>query len=204
MFYFSGTTQASWLQWKKVLHPLCLLWFFMAHFYLSVCIRTIAGTANQTANQPSKYYMQSFFCSTPQVNLLPIPHPADLLQIVAVSSPDWTALATSAHKSYQVGQSRYLYKFLWWHKDDSYSDSHPDIWGYRCTFSKKSTDNKTSRYEHHVHSPFWDSSRPVNSWCYHNRKGYSPADYLSLLDISLDSHQDPDQAVHNWPFQTGL
>ena len=66
--------------------------------------------------------MQSFFLSNPQASWLPTPFPRELLQIVSVSSPDWTCitnihtavtfstkgLAGSTQRSYQAGQKRYL------------------------------------------------------------------------------------------------
>ena len=74
---------------ELVMYLLCSLWFFVAHYDISVSIEHIAGAANHTADQLSRYNMQSFFCSNPQVSLLPTPLPAGLLQIVAAGGPDW-------------------------------------------------------------------------------------------------------------------
>ena len=76
-----------------VMHLLRSLWFFVVHFDVSVSIEHIAGAANQTADQLSRYNMQSFFHSNPQVTRLPTPLQAELLQIVAVNGPDWTSPA---------------------------------------------------------------------------------------------------------------
>ena len=76
---------------EVVMHLLRSLWFFVAHFDISVSIEHIPGVANQTADQLSRYNMQTFFRSNPQVSLLPTPLPAELLQIVGASSPDWTS-----------------------------------------------------------------------------------------------------------------
>ena len=76
---------------EVVMHLLRSLWFFVAHFDISVSIEHIPGVANQTADQLSRYNMQTFFCSNSQVSLLPTPLPAKLLQIVGASSPDWTS-----------------------------------------------------------------------------------------------------------------
>ena len=76
---------------ELVMHLLRSLWFFVAHFDISVSIEHIAAAANQTADQLSRYNMQTFFCSNPQVSILSTPLPAELLQIVAVSGPDWTS-----------------------------------------------------------------------------------------------------------------
>jgi hypothetical protein len=76
---------------ELVMHLLHSLWFFVAHYDISVSIEHIAGAANQTADQLSRYNMQTFFCSNPQVSLLPTPLPAGLLQIVAANRPDWTS-----------------------------------------------------------------------------------------------------------------
>ena len=75
----------------SVMHLLRSLCFFVAHFDISVSIAHIAGAANQTADQLSRYNMQSFFHSNPQVTPLPTPLQAELLQIVAVNGPDWTS-----------------------------------------------------------------------------------------------------------------
>ena len=72
-----------------LLHSLCF--FFVVHFDISVSIEHIPGVANQTADQLSRYDLQTFFCSNPQISLLPTPLPAELLQIVGASSPDWTS-----------------------------------------------------------------------------------------------------------------
>ena len=76
---------------ELVMYLLRSLWFFVAHFDISVSIEHIAAAANQTADQLSRYNMQTFFCSNPQVSILSTPLPAELLQIVAVSGPDWTS-----------------------------------------------------------------------------------------------------------------
>lgn len=51
-----------------VMHLLRSLWFFVAHFDISVSIEHTAGTASQTADQLSRYNMQSFFSSNLQVS----------------------------------------------------------------------------------------------------------------------------------------
>ena len=45
---------------ELVMHLLCS-WFFVAHFDISVSIEHIAGAVNQTANQLSRYNMQTSF-----------------------------------------------------------------------------------------------------------------------------------------------
>ncbi len=75
---------------ELVMHLLRSLWFFVAHYDISVSIEYIAGAANQIADQLSRYNMQTFFCSNSQISFLPTPFPAGLLQIVAASGPSPT------------------------------------------------------------------------------------------------------------------
>ena len=76
-----------------VMHLLCFLWFFVAHFNIPVSIEHRAGVANQTADQLSRYNMHSFFHSNSQATPLPTPLQAELLQIVAVERPRSDSLA---------------------------------------------------------------------------------------------------------------
>ena len=79
----------------QVMHLLRALWFFCAHFDISISIEHLAGALNCTADQLSRYNMHSFFLANPQADLLPTPLPAELLQILAVTGPDWTSPAFS-------------------------------------------------------------------------------------------------------------
>ena len=76
---------------ELVMHLLRSLWFFVAHFDIAINIEHIAGAHNDTADQLSRFNMQPFFLSNPQADLLPTPLPVELLQIVAVTGPDWTS-----------------------------------------------------------------------------------------------------------------
>ena len=76
---------------EVVMHLLRALWFFAAHFDIAITIEHIAGAHNDTADQLSRFNMQPFFLSNPQADMLPTPLPAELLQIVAVTGPDWTS-----------------------------------------------------------------------------------------------------------------
>jgi len=78
-----------------VMHLLRTLWFFCAHFDISISIEHLAGALNCTADQLSRYNMYSFFLANPQADLLPTPLPVELQQIVAVTGPDWTSPAFS-------------------------------------------------------------------------------------------------------------
>ena len=69
---------------EVVMHLLRALWFFCAHFDI------LPGAQNCTADQLPRYNMHSFFLANPQADLLPTPLPPELLQIVAVTGPDWT------------------------------------------------------------------------------------------------------------------
>ena len=76
---------------ELVMHLLRSLWFFVAHFDIAINIEHIAGAHNDTADQLSRFNMHPFFLSNPQADLLPTPLPVELLQIVAVTGPDWTS-----------------------------------------------------------------------------------------------------------------
>lgn len=74
-----------------VMNLLRSMWFFVAHFDISVEAVHIAGAQNSTADQLSRNQMMEFFHSNLQVNLLPTPLPEELLEIVSVNGPDWTS-----------------------------------------------------------------------------------------------------------------
>ncbi len=76
-----------------VMHLLRCLWFFTAYYDIALHIEHIAGTQNNTADQLSRYNMQSFFHSNPQASLFPTPLPQELLAIVGTTEPDWTSQA---------------------------------------------------------------------------------------------------------------
>ena len=67
------------------------LWFFVVHYDIALSIEHIPGVKNDTADQLSRFKMESFFLSNPQACWLPTPLPAELLEIVAANSPDWTS-----------------------------------------------------------------------------------------------------------------
>ena len=100
------------------MHLLRTLWFFVAHFDITVKIEHIAGVLNGAADTLSRDNMHQFFLRHPQVQLLPTPVPEELVQAISVAPPDWTSatfnqlfntikqgLAVSTQKSYQ---KRYL------------------------------------------------------------------------------------------------
>ena len=87
---------------------LCALWFFVAHFDISIAIKHIAGTQNTAADQLSRFDMQPFSLSNPQASWLPTPLPMELLQIVCVQPGlDITSIHTAVQHYYQEGQKRY-------------------------------------------------------------------------------------------------
>ena len=75
---------------EVVMHLLRTLWLFCAHFDIAITIEHLPGVQNCTADQLSRYNMHSFL-TNPQADLLPTPLPPELLQIVAVTGPDWTS-----------------------------------------------------------------------------------------------------------------
>lgn len=74
-----------------VMHLLRTLWFFVAHFDLSINIEHIAGTHNGVADTLSRDNTQQFFLLHPQADRLPNPIPEELPQILSVLTPDWTS-----------------------------------------------------------------------------------------------------------------
>ena len=77
---------------KVVMH---LLRFFTAYFDIELNAEHIAGAVNCTADHLSRNQMQSFFLLHPQVSLLPVPLPPQLLQMVALPDLDWTSTGFS-------------------------------------------------------------------------------------------------------------
>ena len=75
-----------------VMHLLHTLWFFVAHFDISI---NIAGVHNGVADTLSRDNIQQFFLLHPQVDLLPTPIPEELIVIISVSTPDWTSATFS-------------------------------------------------------------------------------------------------------------
>ena len=87
-----------------VMHLLRTLWFFVAHFDISISITHIAGAHNGTADTLSRDNMQQFFLLHPQADLLPTPIPDELVQIISVSTPDWTSTAFSQLFTTTIGK----------------------------------------------------------------------------------------------------
>ena len=76
---------------QLVMKLLRSLWFFVAHFDITIHIEHIAGAQNTTADCLSRNKMHQFFSSNTQADRLPTPLPLELIQIVAVTAPDWTS-----------------------------------------------------------------------------------------------------------------
>lgn len=74
-----------------VMHLLRTLWFFVAHFDVSINIEHVPGIHNGVADTLSRNNTQQFFLLNPQADLLPTPIPQELQQILSVSIPDWTS-----------------------------------------------------------------------------------------------------------------
>ena len=87
-----------------VMHLLRTLWFFVAHFDISINIEHIAGVHNGVADTLSRDNIQQFFLLHPQADLLPTPIPEELIQIVSVSTPDWTSATFSRLFSTTIGK----------------------------------------------------------------------------------------------------
>ena len=64
-----------------VMHLLCTLWFFVAHFDISINIEHIADVHNGVADTLSHDNIQQFFLLHPQADLLPTPIPEELINI---------------------------------------------------------------------------------------------------------------------------
>ena len=65
------------------------LWFFVAHYDISLTIEHLAGVCNTTADELSQNNMQQFFFTNPLAEPLQTPLPPELLQVTAVQGPDW-------------------------------------------------------------------------------------------------------------------
>ena len=74
-----------------VMQLLRSLWFFVAYYDVELACIHITGAANTTADHLSRNNMSSFFSLNPQASPLPTVLPPQLLQLVAVDSPDWTS-----------------------------------------------------------------------------------------------------------------
>ena len=74
-----------------VMNLLRTLWFFVAHFDITLHIEHIAGMCNCAADPLSRNNLSQFFLSCPQADHLPSPVPHELYQILAVNTPDWTS-----------------------------------------------------------------------------------------------------------------
>lgn len=106
---------------ELALQLLCCLWFFAAHFDISVTALHIAGVLNCTADHLSRNYMSQFFHSNPQASVQSIPFPEELLELVSSADlgldiPSLRAsvqeyykqgLASSTMRSYTAGQRRF-------------------------------------------------------------------------------------------------
>ena len=87
-----------------VMHLLRTLWFFVAHFDISINIEHIAGIHNGVADTLSRDNTQQFFLLHPQADRLPNPIPEELLQILSASTPDWTSEKFSRLFSITIGK----------------------------------------------------------------------------------------------------
>ena len=87
-----------------VMHLLRTLWFFVAHFDISINIEHVAGVHNGVADTLSCDNIQQFFLLHPQADLLPTPILEELIQIVSVSTPDWTSATFSRLFSTTIGK----------------------------------------------------------------------------------------------------
>jgi predicted ATP-grasp superfamily ATP-dependent carboligase len=74
-----------------VMHLLRTLWFFVAHFDVSINIEHVPGMHNGVADTLSHNNTQQFFLLNQQADLLPTPIPEELQQILSVLIPDWTS-----------------------------------------------------------------------------------------------------------------
>ena len=74
-----------------VMHLLRSMWFFVAHFDMSISIEHISGVCNGVADMLSRDKIQHFFLLNPRVDLCPTPIPEELTKIVSVFKPDWTS-----------------------------------------------------------------------------------------------------------------
>lgn len=75
---------------EQVMHLLRALWFFAAHYDITIMIEHIAGSLNQTADHLSRDNIKKFFQLHPQAEQNPTHLPAELLELIS-ETPDWTS-----------------------------------------------------------------------------------------------------------------
>ena len=74
-----------------VMHLLCSLWFFTAHYDTVLTATHILGVTNTAADQISRNQLSLFHLTNPRASRLPTPIPASLQWIVSPRGPDWTS-----------------------------------------------------------------------------------------------------------------
>ena len=74
-----------------VMHLLCSMWFFTAHYDMHVSATHIQGVANLTADCIYRGNISSFFSMNPQVQPAPTRLLEPLLNILILARPDWTS-----------------------------------------------------------------------------------------------------------------
>ena len=105
---------------STVMHVLCCLWFFVAHYNIVLMSEHIAGVDNCTDDRLSRHHMHSFFSINPQASPITTPLSPLLLQLLTPSGPDWISATFKQlffllskrpshlhYKLYHVGQQRY-------------------------------------------------------------------------------------------------
>ena len=73
------------------MHLLRCLWFFTAHFDISLTIEHIPGVLNEAADHLSRNNLIAFRIVSPQARLLPTLVPQELVELVINNTPDWTS-----------------------------------------------------------------------------------------------------------------
>ena len=74
-----------------VMHLLCSLWFFTAHYDIVLTATHILGVTNTAADQLSRNQMSLFHLANPRAARLPAPIQASLHKILSLSGPDWAS-----------------------------------------------------------------------------------------------------------------
>ena len=74
-----------------VMHLLCSLWFFTAHYDTALTATHILGVTNTAANQLSQNQLSLFHLTNPRASMLPTPIPTSLQNIISLRGPDWTS-----------------------------------------------------------------------------------------------------------------
>ena len=80
-----------------IMHLLCCLWFFSAHFDLKISACHIPGILNTAADQLSRNKSPEFLKQNPHISSIPTAIPSPLLKLISPQRRDWTSSSFLCH-----------------------------------------------------------------------------------------------------------